>query len=205
MTTYLTYKAGEHFPIVDDFLVEWVIETLKAKLIAGSNTMADYFIYAIVILLYVTLLYLFVFSQLKEIMPSQLVNIKFLNKFLNSDYSMFYGVGLIFATCLLALISKDAVLYVMIITGVALNAVALSKVQCKQSIRWTMLAAGSILILYSVLNFGYFKDDGNLYKFFYSFLCYSTLISIVLVLLDFYIFIPYKCSTKNISAENESF
>ena len=117
---------------------------------------------------------------------------------------MFYGVGLILASCLLALINKDAALYAMIVTGVAFNAVALSKIQCKQSIRWTMLAAGLILILYAVLNFGYFRDE-NSTKFFYGFLAYSSLISIVLVLLDFYIFIPYKCSTKNNPAENESF
>ena len=32
MTSYLTYKAGVQYPIVDDFLVEWVIKNLAEKL-----------------------------------------------------------------------------------------------------------------------------------------------------------------------------
>jgi len=181
-----------HYPLVDDFLLEFVLVKLVPKLSQEKNSMLNYSIYAAIILFFVISLYLFVMSQLKVILPEGL-DFAVLNKFLQPKYSMYYGIALILSSILLTLINKNASLYGLIITGGVFVLVSVSKVQCKDSIRWPLFIAGLLLLSYSVLNLGFIVDTGGQNNIWYDFLGYSTIISIVAVLLDFYIFIPYKC------------
>lgn len=181
-----------HYPLVDDFLLEFVLVKLVPKLSQEKNSMLNYSIYAAIILFFVISLYLFVMSQLKVILPEGL-DFAVLSKFLQPKYSMYYGIALILSSILLTLINKNASLYGLIITGGVFVLVSVSKVQCKDSIRWPLFIAGLLLLSYSVLNLGFIVDTGGQNNIWYDFLGYSTIISIVAVLLDFYIFIPYKC------------
>jgi hypothetical protein len=181
-----------HYPLVDDFLLEFVLVKLVPKLSQEKNSMLNYSIYAAIILFFVISLYLFVMSQLKVILPEGL-DFAVLSKFLQPKYSMYYGIALILSSILLTLINKNASLYGLIITGGVFVLVSVSKVQCKDSIRWPLFIAGLLLLSYSVLNLGFIVDTGGKNNIWYDFLGYSTIISIVAVLLDFYIFIPYKC------------
>ena len=82
------------------------------------------------------------------------------------------------------------------ITGLAFLVVSVVKTRCT-SIRWPLFSSSLILLLYVVVNFvlKYFaKDTVDYLKFWYTFLNYTSLITLVLVLLDFLLFIPYKCS-----------
>ena len=197
-------NEGQHFPLVDDFFLGYGMESGIIK----ENSFKYYVVLCFIIMIYIMSLICFLLCQFNDFFTScNSTFIKSISRFslFKTKYAQFYAVLLLIAMCLSSVLNDPKIVYVfMCATAFLFFVLAISKTTCKNSIRWPMLSASLVMISYVILNLCFIKNKKNetsneienaapFHAFFYFIFRYTTVIIFVLILIDYFVFLEYKC------------
>lgn len=191
------YQSGLGFTNKDDqtvldFLVSGLIDL---NLVDTSNNFKTYLICFLFFVLYAFFLAMFLLSQLKNKLSKNMIP-KFLESYLKFEYGNYYAILLILSTILMGVFGYPYVYVAFFLTGIAFLLVSITKTVCTR-IRIPMFVAAVIFIVFvffnTLLKLLIVKQSIESFSFLYTIFKYTTTVSLVLVLLDFLMFIPYKC------------
>jgi hypothetical protein len=181
--------------VVEDFFIKFV-QDKKEAFYPEKNDLICYIINALIVLAYLVVLFLFVMSQVKNRFSNYSLPL-FLEKYLKFEYGNYYGIALVVMTCLTGVFDINYTYVALLLTGMAFFLISFMKTSCS-TIRWPLFISSLLIMAFVLVNFIvpslFLKETIKKGAFYYSFLSYTMVISIAGVLLDFLLYIPYKCT-----------
>jgi hypothetical protein len=187
--------------VIEDFLIKF-IKDKQSSLLPDSN-LKLYFVYFLIGLLYLLALILFINSQLQGKFARFLP--VYLQKISKFEYGTYFAVFLLIMTVMTGLFNYNFTYIAVFLTGVAFLYSSTTKSVCA-SIRWPLFASSILLISFVLVNktLCYFNDIKT-YSFWYAYFGYLIVICIVLVVLDFLMYIPARCQQQQLNGSGDLF
>jgi hypothetical protein len=175
--------------VVEDFLIKFVKD--KAGSILPETNLKKYIVFILIGLFYLLAMVLFLNTQLQGRFVSFLpVYLQRISKF---EYGTYFAVFLLLMTVMTGLYDYNFTYMAIVLTGAAFFYVSTTKTVCA-SIRWPLFTCSILMITFVLANKVLcFFENIKVYSFWYSYFSYLIILAIVLVILDFLIYIPARC------------